>query len=72
MKFIVEIQCDNAAFEPHVGVEVCRILAQASNNVQFRKVMAGLRAPLFDSNGNKVGSYRYIKQRGDDETTNRR
>lgn len=50
-KFVVEIDCDNAAFEDNMSGEVGRLLMNAA-----RLVDSGLEnLPLFDINGNNVG-----------------
>lgn len=56
MRFILEIQCDNAAFGPEKGgpeEEVTRIL----NKVAARLYDGDGRA--YDVNGNRVGSWRF-------------
>jgi hypothetical protein len=59
MKFIVKIDCDNAAFEEYPGEEVARILADVVANVL--RSDPGDRTEerpfrLFDINGNVVGT----------------
>lgn len=58
MKLIIEIDCDNAAFEVRDG-EVSRILADLSTKVSGisdLRFLHGYR--LTDSNGNTVGKVR--------------
>lgn len=53
MKVKIEIKCDNAAFEDAPEHEVARILREAAQRIEG----GGLSCfPLFDYNGNKVGS----------------
>lgn len=56
MKFFVEIETENAAFEDNgLSFEIARILRQAANNV----LDGNLSSPLRDENGNRVGGHRY-------------
>jgi hypothetical protein len=56
MKFKLEIECDNAAFEDDPSYEVARILKEAATE----KVEQGtLTGKLYDINGNLVGSFTY-------------
>ena len=56
MKFFVEIETENAAFEDNgLSNEIARILRQAANNVDAGK----LSNALYDENGNRVGGHRY-------------
>jgi len=63
MKFTLEIDCDNAAFEDNGReTEVSSILYRLSQRLQLS---AGGHAPyfLYDSNGNTVGEARFAKIR---------
>ena len=54
MKIIIEIECDNAAFEDHAGAEVARILRRyAEKVVHYAEKPPSMR--LFDRNDNYVG-----------------
>ncbi len=53
MKITIEIQCDNAAFDPESAVEVSRILGELSNRVGVNGIT---RRTLRDINGNSVGT----------------
>lgn len=59
MRFVVNVDCDNAAFEPDPGPEVARLLRAAADWVEGGRQ----RAPLRDVNGNTVGSFRYVGRR---------
>jgi hypothetical protein len=52
MKFTIEIECGNAAFEDNLRQEVARILNQVENELEFgwREII-----DLHDYNGNVVG-----------------
>jgi hypothetical protein len=52
MKFIIEMDCDNAAFHPNARDEIARILRDAVKRLDRE------RASLFDINGNRVGFWR--------------
>jgi len=56
MRFIVEIQCDNAAFEDDPACEVANILGKVRRAVEKDGSMEGR---LADSNGNLCGFYKY-------------
>lgn len=53
MKFILEIDCDNAAFEPDAKREIARILRRAASKIDDNDSYQHLR----DINGNKVGKW---------------
>jgi hypothetical protein len=57
MKFCLEIDLGNAAFDdgcaPH---EVARILARLVRSMEESGVLAHDGLPLYDNNGNRVGS----------------
>ena len=53
MKFTLEIECDNAAFEPDARREISRILLAAVKSVQTGVTYT----PIFDINGNRVGTW---------------
>lgn len=60
--FRVEIETDNAAFEPEKSDEVARILARLADQVSGKAEFA-LRYPdwvLLDRNGNKVGAAGFV------------
>ncbi len=56
MRFIVEIDCDNAAFEDDPACEVANILRKVVRAVEKDGSQGGR---LRDSNGNTCGSYKY-------------
>ncbi len=51
MKFSLEIECDNAAFEDEPATEIGRILREAAKRVED----GNIDFPLRDINGNTVG-----------------
>ena len=54
-KITITIETGNAAFEGDSGHEVARILRKLANEFEnYGRVLYG--RPLFDHNGNKVGS----------------
>lgn len=58
MKFTIEINCDNAAFEEHLNGEIVRILRSVVRRLEldglsFEKETSDMT--LWDVNGNKVG-----------------
>lgn len=58
MKFQLTINCDNAAFfvdDDLQGEEIARILREAADKLEHGHA-AG---PLYDVNGNRVGSFNY-------------
>lgn len=59
MKFKLEIDCDNAAFEDP-GTEVARILHDLADRVGQHMPVRGDSFVLYDINGNKVGEARTI------------
>lgn len=53
-KFELEIEMDNDAFYPDENLEIVEVLRKA-----IKKLEQGRTAsPLFDTNGNRVGSYK--------------
>lgn len=62
MKFIVEIACDNAAFDPDPAPEVTRIVQAVADTAKggyFK--YDGDEQVLFDINGNRVGVARFVR-----------
>ena len=61
MKFTLEFDCDNAAFEESPEMEIAAILRRAARNV-----VEGYRqtAPCLDTNGNTVGRWRITDEEG--------
>lgn len=55
MKFTLEIECDNAAFEGDPNEEIARILRDLVDDLEARPAARGT-FPLRDSNGNRVGA----------------
>jgi hypothetical protein len=58
MKFMLEIDCDNSAFEGEgLCFEIARILQDATDRVFGGAVHPGSKHPLRDINGNSVGRF---------------
>jgi hypothetical protein len=55
MKITIEFSTASAAFEINFDYEVASICAQVANK-QLASWLAGEHSPLYDTNGNKVGS----------------
>jgi hypothetical protein len=55
MKFKVEIDCGNAAFDGDPGTEVSRILEDLARRVGDHMPVINDKFVLYDINGNKVG-----------------
>ena len=58
MKVVIEIECDNAAFEPDPGLEVANILLGLVKDLRNCRVVLdvpGQGRKLRDSYGNTVG-----------------
>jgi hypothetical protein len=63
MKYFLEINLDNAAFENNPGLEVARILREAADRVEgYSFNNAPTNFPLFDVNGNRVGTHGYLNK----------
>lgn len=59
MKFIIEIDCDNAAFADECDAEVARILRSFADKLTARTVDLHDWPTLRDVNGNRVGAAGY-------------
>jgi len=61
MKFTLEIECGNAAFEPSEtgvsGDEIARILTVAAQELTWKRKGMGDERSLRDVNGNTVGKW---------------
>lgn len=53
MKFVLEFDCENAAFEADSNAESARILRQVATALENGRV----DGPIFDGNGNRVGTF---------------
>lgn len=58
MKFKLEIDCGNAAFEPDAATEVARILV----NMCDTTLPFDASGKLWDANGNVVGFFRFEEE----------
>lgn len=56
MKITIEIECDNAAFEPHPQTEMSRILKDLAKLIQIKSLSGIDGLKLRDYNGNTVGT----------------
>lgn len=63
MKFKVEIECDNAAFDDVGAWELSSVLRELADKVGSAAFPAAGEFTVRDSNGNKVGKARYIGKR---------
>lgn len=63
MKFRLEIECDNDAFDERPHTEIARILEEAAQrvreNISFAASGNGVPFHLYDTNGNKCGRFSY-------------
>lgn len=59
MRFVVTIDCDNAAFEDDPSCEVANLLRKVVRAVEKDGSQCGR---LSDSNGNTCGSYTYEEE----------
>lgn len=55
MKFKIEFDCDNAAFGEYAVDEISRILAMVKYRIETKNNIVD-EFPIYDINGNKVGS----------------
>ena len=66
MRYMLEIQCDNAAFEGDPAAEIARILRACADRVAlFSFAHKESRYPLKDVNGNTCGSHGYVNDSED-------
>lgn len=57
MKFTIEIECSNAAFEDYPVVEIARILEEQVKKLRRENMYPhSWSDSLYDINGNKVGT----------------
>ena len=62
MLFVLEIECDNAAFESNRNTEVSRILNELAENISSKSDTI-LNFGLRDVNGNLVGAAEFFPDR---------
>ena len=55
MNVNIQFHTDNAAFEDSFLMEVTRVLARAKGALIDSENTTGIRRPLQDSNGNRIG-----------------
>lgn len=56
--FSLEIECDNAAFDPNPAAELARILSTCAVRLDGVREGEGFDWLVFDINGNRVGTMR--------------
>ena len=61
MKLKIEINLDNAAFDPTGTEEEVRILRGLADHLETRGTTRNWSKPLIDINGNKVGEARVTR-----------
>jgi hypothetical protein len=59
-KVVIEIECENDAFEPHPEVEVASILRDLSDRLLSAGDIQEGNPKLYDSDGNHVGTIRLV------------
>jgi hypothetical protein len=57
MKLNIEIDMDNAAFDPDNGQESARILSGLAEKIASYRLLHDEGGPLVDANGNRVGAW---------------
>lgn len=64
MTLVINIECDNAAFDGHLRkVECLRILADVRRDLRTERLVPGDPVVLYDVNGNGVGRAEFEKGR---------
>lgn len=68
MRLVININCDNAAFDEDEGCpqeEIASILSNLTTKISSYEfpVAIGAQHPLLDSNGNKVGEARFVNSK---------
>ena len=61
MKLRIEMQLDNAAFEPDNGTEIARILEKLATRWHAESLPSGESCRLLDINGNVVGKAEVVR-----------
>lgn len=59
MKFTLNIDCDNAAFDDLIGYEVARILRELASRMESDETPTAGR--VRDANGNQVGAFSFAE-----------
>lgn len=62
MKFKLNIDCDNAAFQDDASHEVARILRELADRVEISGGQPLSDFNLYDTNGNRVGEAKFTKR----------
>lgn len=65
MKFKIEIDCSNAAFDYCPGVELARIMKIISAQVYGLNSGHNESSPIYDINGNRVGAWQTVFERNE-------
>lgn len=55
MKIVIEFDTNNAAFEDNFLMEVTKTLQQAKSAIIDSENNTGIRRPIKDTNGNRIG-----------------
>jgi len=58
MKFILEVNCDNDAFQPRPEIELSYILTRLAQRLEDGKTYGSIR----DTNGQTVGEYEFTQE----------
>ena len=64
MKYQIEIETDNAAFDDYPRREVTRVLRALADNTERGIYYDGRDVPLYDLNGNKIGFCKIFLKKG--------
>jgi hypothetical protein len=62
-KVVIEIECENDAFEPHPEVELASILRDLSDRMYDSGIVEEIGPTILDSNGYKAGTIRLVNWR---------
>lgn len=58
MRIMIDMRCDNAAFDPDPNAEVARILRELADRVEDSRLYDQV---LHDVNGNQVGTLKVVE-----------
>lgn len=62
MKFTLELNLDNAAFEDFGGAELSRILRMCANHFDDSVILEPCERKLMDVNGNTIGGFAVVEE----------
>lgn len=64
MQIKIQINMDNAAFQDgNAGREITSILMDLISNLYKETIKIGFSCPLYDNNGNEVGSAKFTRSK---------